>query len=96
MTSELCTELPADFDIDAAEWVRYEGSPQFDYEIDYSIAVVGGDAASLAAGVRLASGRLTEFKPRLANRDLRLALSWERQAEVLLALYSDLWKASDV
>ena len=57
---------------------------------------VGGDAASLAAGVRLVSGRLTEFKPRLANRDLRLALSWERQAEVLLALYSDLWKASDV
>lgn len=56
----------------------------------------GGDAASLAAGVRRARGRLTEFEPRLADRDLLTALSWERQAEVLSTLYSDLWKASDV
>lgn len=56
----------------------------------------GGDAASMADGIRRARARLTEFRPRLADHDLLTALSWERQAEVLSALYSDLWRAFDV
>lgn len=39
-------ELPPDFDMDGAEWIHYDGSPQFDYPIDYSIAIVDADVAS--------------------------------------------------
>lgn len=43
MDTTLSTELPADFDLSTARWVRYEGSPKYDYPIDYSIAVVEAD-----------------------------------------------------
>ncbi len=39
-------ELPPNFDVDGVEWLQLTGSPQFDYPIDYSIAVVYADRAT--------------------------------------------------
>ena len=43
MDQTLTTELPAGFDLAAARWVHFEGSPKFDYPIDYAISVVEAD-----------------------------------------------------
>lgn len=43
MDQALTTELPADFDLAKAKWVRFVGSPKFDYPIDYSVSVVEAD-----------------------------------------------------
>jgi len=56
----------------------------------------GGDAASLAAGVERAVSRMRDFAPRLADHDLLDRFSWERQAEILLSVYADVWENSDV
>jgi len=45
MDTTLTTELPAGFDLDAVNWVRFEGTEKFDYPIDYSISVVEADAS---------------------------------------------------
>jgi hypothetical protein len=45
MDQTLTTELPADFDLAQAKWVRFVGTPKFDYPIDYAIAVVEADPA---------------------------------------------------
>jgi hypothetical protein len=39
----LSTELPSDFDLSGAKWVHYQGSPKFDYPIDYAVSVVDAD-----------------------------------------------------
>ncbi len=43
MDKMLNTELPADFDISKAKWVRFAGGPKFDYPIDYAVSVVDAD-----------------------------------------------------
>ncbi|MPY92596.1 MAG: hypothetical protein GEV08_05845 [Acidimicrobiia bacterium] len=43
MDKILSAELPADFDLSKAKWVRFVGSPKFDYPIDYSVSVVEAD-----------------------------------------------------
>jgi len=43
MDERLTTELPTGFDLAAATWVHFEGSPKFDYPIDYAISVVAAD-----------------------------------------------------
>jgi len=37
--------LPANFDLDAVQWMRLEGGPEFDYPIDYAYAVASADLA---------------------------------------------------
>lgn len=37
--------LPADFDLEAVQWMHLEGGPEFDYPIDYFYAVASADAA---------------------------------------------------
>lgn len=37
--------LPANFDLDAVQWMHLEGGPEFDYPIDYAYAVASADAA---------------------------------------------------
>jgi len=37
--------LPADFDLDAVQWMRVGGGPEFDYPIDYYYAVAAADVA---------------------------------------------------
>jgi hypothetical protein len=46
MDQALSTELPADFDLSTAKWVRFVGGPKFDYPIDYSVSVVQADVAA--------------------------------------------------
>ena len=46
MDETLSTELPAGFDLSKAKWVRFVGSPKFDYPIDYSVSVVEADVAA--------------------------------------------------
>ena len=46
MDTTLSTGLPADFDLSKAKWVRFVGTPKFDYEIDYSVSVVEADVAA--------------------------------------------------
>lgn len=46
MDTTLNTDLPAEFDLATAKWVRYAGSPKFDYPIDYAISVVDVDVAA--------------------------------------------------
>lgn len=43
MNKTLKAELPDDFDLGRVEWFHYEGSPKFDYPIDYAVAVVDAD-----------------------------------------------------
>jgi hypothetical protein len=43
MDTTLNTALPAGFDLAQARWVRYGGSPKFDYPIDYAVSVVDAD-----------------------------------------------------
>jgi len=45
MDTTLTTELPADFDLAGAKWVRFVGGPKFDYSIDYAVSVVDADVA---------------------------------------------------
>lgn len=42
----LPASLPADFDLDAVQWMHLEGGPEFDYPIDYDYAVASADVAS--------------------------------------------------
>lgn len=37
---------PANFDLDAVEWMNVAGGPEFDYPIDYAYAVASADVAS--------------------------------------------------
>jgi hypothetical protein len=46
MDQALNTELPADFDLSEAKWVRFGGGSKFDYPIDYAISVVEADVAA--------------------------------------------------
>jgi len=43
MDSTLTHDLPAGFDLGRATWVRFGGSPKFDYPIDYAVSVVAAD-----------------------------------------------------
>ena len=43
MDSTLNHDLPAGFDLGRATWVRFGGSPKFDYPIDYAVSVVEAD-----------------------------------------------------
>ena len=38
--------LPADFDLDAVQWMHVGGGPEFDYPIDYAYAVPSADPAN--------------------------------------------------
>ncbi|MGD9603990.1 MAG: hypothetical protein AB7O21_21470 [Gammaproteobacteria bacterium] len=38
--------LPAGFDLDAVQWMKIGGGPEFDYPIDYYYAVASADAAA--------------------------------------------------
>jgi hypothetical protein len=46
MDTTLTTDLPADFDLSKAQWVRFVGGPKFDYPIDYAVSVVEADVAA--------------------------------------------------
>lgn len=46
MEQTLTTELPADFDLANARWVRSLGSPKYDYPIDYSTSLIAVDASA--------------------------------------------------
>lgn len=43
MDITLNTSLPTGFDFSQVRWFRFEGSPQFDYPIDYEASVVDAD-----------------------------------------------------
>jgi hypothetical protein len=43
MNTAPTAELPADFDLDQAEWFHYAGGPMFDYPIDYAVSVIEAD-----------------------------------------------------
>lgn len=45
MDLALSTALPAGFDLSTVEWFPYQGSPKFDYPIDYAASVVDADVA---------------------------------------------------
>jgi hypothetical protein len=46
MDKTLRSELPAGFELSKAKWVRFVGSPKFDYPIDYSVSVLEADVAA--------------------------------------------------
>ncbi len=62
-------ELPANFEIDRVEWQHLVGSPQFDYPIDYSIAVTYADRATgrLDLLVKWAPGAYCHFHRHVCN-----------------------------
>ena len=67
---------------------------RFVEEHGVGVVCAGGDAESLAAGVARALDRRQDFASRLADPKLLDLLSWERQSDVLLAVYEQLWSVA--
>jgi len=66
---------------------------RFVEEHGVGVVCAGGDVESLAAGVARALDCRQDFASRLADPELLDLLSWERQSDVLLAVYEQLWSA---
>ena len=43
-------ELPAGFDLDTVQWYRLVGGADFDYPVNYAVAVVDADVAAVSLG----------------------------------------------